>query len=284
MINSYHWQGRGLSTWKGFQKLAIFSPEFTSVVFVWGFFTPKKGRHIWGQCQVTYHLCAWQAVSFWWISARYNNEGYAGNTDKLWGLSIPFCLFPSTLSPPLWTPVSHFSISHWHWIFHRRSRSLNCLEGKFCSLSAYCISHLENSKCIWKVSVKGFNRPAKPLSAAFKDYPLCGEGFWQWPGNMRPEPASAAGSPSWHSGRLSRRCRLSTTHSHLIPPRRGHSGVRWKKKTAGFCWKTLINQNWALSWENISFDKIPKKQRKVCAGSILPFCQCASYLIGDQNS
>lgn len=51
--------------------------------------------------------------------------------------------------------------------FTEGSCSLNCLGGKFCSLSPCCISHPENSKCIWKVSVKGFNRPAKPLSAAF---------------------------------------------------------------------------------------------------------------------
>lgn len=139
----------------------------------WDFLPPKKVDRSEGNVR----SCAWQAVPFRWISARYNKEEFAGNTDKLWGFWIPFCLFPSTLSLPLWIPISHFSISHRHWIFHRRSCYLNCLGGKFCSLSACCISHPENSKCIWKVSVKGLNHPAKPLSAAFKDYPLCGGGF-----------------------------------------------------------------------------------------------------------
>lgn len=198
VINSYHWQGRGLLTWKGFHKSAIFSPDFTSVVFVWGFFPQKKADKAEGNVR----SCTWQDCRSGGFLQATTNE-YSGNIDELWGFWIPFCLFPSTLYPPLWTPISHFSVSHWYWIFHRRSCFLNCLEGKFYSLSAYYISHPENSKCIWKVSVKGFNHPSKPLSAAFEDYPLCGGGFWQWPGNMRAEPASAAGSPSWHSGRLS---------------------------------------------------------------------------------
>lgn len=207
--------------------------------------------------------CAWQVVLFWWISARHNKRGMQG-IQMIW---IPFCLFLSTLSPLLWTPVSHFSISHWHWIFLRRSCSFKCLGGKFCSLSAYCISHPENSQCIWKVSVKGFNCPAKPLSAAFRDYPLCRGGSSEWPGNMRPELASAAGSPSWHRGRLSQCCWLSAAHSHLIPLWQAHSVVHLKK-TPGFCWKTLVNQNWALSWESILFVKITQKQRKVCTVSV----------------
>ena len=271
MINSYHWQGRGLSTSKAFHKSAILTPEFSSVAFVLGFLTPQKGRQIWGQCQV---LCL-QAVWFWWLSAK---AGCAGNT---WGFWIPFCV-SLALFHLHFGPSFHFSLQPLDWIFRRRSCSLNCLGGKFCSFSACCISHPENSKCIWKVSVKGFNHPAKPLSVAFKDYPLCGGGFWQWPGNVRPKPASAAGSPCWHSGRLSQHGWLSTAHSHLIPPCQGHLGVRWKK--AGVCWKMLINQNRALSWENILFDKLPKKERKNCTGSILLFCQCVGHLIGDQNS
>lgn len=159
-----------------------------------------------------------QEVPFRWTFVWYKIQGCIRNADWLWGFWVPFCIFLITISPPFRTSVSPLPIGSQRYIICRMPCCKNCLGGKLCSLSAYCISHPENSECIWKVSVKGFNCPAKPLSAAFKDYPLSGVGFWQWAGNMRLEPASAAGSPSWHSRRL------SAAHSHLILPQQEHSG------------------------------------------------------------
>lgn len=185
-------------------------------------------------------------------------KGCAGNKDELWGFLIPFPLAANPRFTFLHQPLA-LDIS-------QKAPFLE-LSGRKILLTVYCVSHPENSKCIWRASVKGFICPARPLSAASKDCLGCGGVFRQWPGNVKPQPASAAGSPSWHSGRLSRCCRLSAPLGHLTPLRRGHSGHRGK--TAGACWEMLINRNGALPWENTSSDKVPKKQREVCTGCIL---------------
>lgn len=45
-----------------------------------------------------------------------------------------------------------------------------------------------------------------------------------------------------------------------------------EKNLQGFTRKCWLIKKWALSWESILSDKLPRKQRKICTESILLFC------------
>lgn len=188
-------------------------------------------------------------------------NGYSGNTYELQGFGIPFCLFLSLLSLTLWT---RFTFIHQPvtldisqkvpvpWIVWE--------ENSTPSLPAtFLTQKIQNAfgKCLWKVLTALLN----PWVLLLKTIHYVEEAARNSLGTLElslPQQLALLPGTAADCHRSAGWVQVTATSSLWA---RGTQHPT--EKTPGFYWETLINQKPALSRENISSEKLPRKQKNL---------------------